>query len=437
MGAALNFNGGGLAVTNKLLEAPPYQLDLSEPFPDLVGHGVALVLVRRQGQPLGVLKLELSDTPVAGDKLASYLEAGFPELALSPQDLEISNTPAAEPAPKSLSATIVVTAIKPTDDLLRVLSGCSEQTVKPVEIIVVDNRPTTSGLLEFLQDHAPCDYMYVAEAQQGLSAARNAGAAHATGDVVVFTDDDVVLDPRWLQQLLEGFDHDDIACVTGLILPLDLTAPAQQLLEEFGGFSKGFEKKRFNLTDAVDSHPLYPFIPGRFGSGANTAIRADFLRAMGGFDQALGTGTPARGGEDLDLYLEVLARGGVINYQPSAVLWHNHRQGMDDLTHQIFNYGLGLGAMLSKRIATRPRERKEMLRRGPAALRYLLSSSSDKNRAKTHEYPRRLNLTEYCGLAVGPFAYWRSRRRLAKLTSQTSNSVPTRDIVPRQDGTRG
>lgn len=423
-------------MTNKLVEAPPYQLDIAEPFPDLVGHGVSLVLVRSRGCPVGVLKLELSETPMASEQLAIHLEAAFPELAGLPQNMEDSTAAIHVAAPQPLSATIVVTAISANDELLRVLRGCSEQTVKPAEVIVVDNRPATSGLAGFLTDHAPCEYQYVPEAQQGLSAARNAGAAHASGDIVVFTDDDVVLDPRWLEELLCGFEEDDVACVTGLILPLDLTTLAQQLFEEFGGFSKGFKKRRFDLNTEVGNHPLYPFLPGQFGSGANTAVRADFLRAIGGFDQALGTGTPARGGEDLDLYLEVLTRGGVINYQPSAVIWHNHHEEMDDLSHQIFNYGLGLGAMLSKRIATRPQERKEILRRGPVALKYLLSASSDKNRAKTHRYPRRLDFTEYCGLAVSPFAYFRSRRRLAKLNPSPGLGSYAREIVPRQDGSR-
>ena len=41
----------------------------------------------------------------------------------------------------------------------------------------------------------------------------------------------------------------NVACVTGLVLPLELETPAQVLFEEFGGFNKGFTRRVFDLTE--------------------------------------------------------------------------------------------------------------------------------------------------------------------------------------------
>ena len=56
---------------------------------------------------------------------------------------------------------------------------------------------------------------------------------------MAFTDDDVTVDRHWLSSLAQVLlDDRDTACVTGLILPLELDTPAQLLFELFGGFKR-------------------------------------------------------------------------------------------------------------------------------------------------------------------------------------------------------
>ena len=51
---------------------------------------------------------------------------------------------------------------------------------------------------------------------------------------------------------------DDIACVTGLILPLTLESQSQLLLEQFATFGKGFRRKVYRLPDGASQDPLFP-----------------------------------------------------------------------------------------------------------------------------------------------------------------------------------
>jgi hypothetical protein len=56
----------------------------------------------------------------------------------------------------------------------------------------------------------------------------------------------------------------------------------------------------YDLQEHAVRHPLYPYLPGIYGSGANFAMRREVFERLAGFDESLGPGTPARGGEDID-----------------------------------------------------------------------------------------------------------------------------------------
>ena len=330
---------------------------------------------------------------------------------------------ASRPAAPDLSVTVVVTACVASPDLLHTLRAIGEQSLRPAQILLVDNRPATSGLADLLRQAALPDVTLLREPVPGLSWARNAGLAAATEDVVVFTDDDVLPAPGWLAALVSGFTDPDVACVTGQILPLELETQAQRWFEEFGGFSKGPDRRRFDLADHRDTGPLYPYAAGVFGSGANSAFRTADFRALGGFDVRLGTGTPARGGEDLDAYLTIVQAGRAIVYEPTALLWHRHHRDPATLRRQIHGYGVGFAAMLTKRLVTHPDERREIARRLGTGVRYLLDPRSAKNARKGRGYPGILTLAELVGMAQGPFAYWRSVRLARHAPSDAQPTV--------------
>ena len=90
------------------------------------------------------------------------------------------------------------------------------------ELVVVDNNSSdnTREVVDLFIEKSgiPCGYVF--ENKQGLSYARNNGVAEAKGEILSFTDDDVIVDKNWLQNIEHEFKEKDVACIGGKILPI-------------------------------------------------------------------------------------------------------------------------------------------------------------------------------------------------------------------------
>lgn len=281
-------------------------------------------------------------------------------------------------------------------------------------LIVVDNAPTSNATANLLRARYSA-VRYLREDRPGLAVAHNCGLAAVTTPLVAFTDDDVRADPGWLSAIGNAFAvAPTVACVTGLIVPQSLDSPAQRWLEAYGGFSKGSTRRFFNLGDHQPDDPLFPYTAGRFGSGANMAFKTAVLRALGGFDPALGAGTPAQGGDDLAAFFGVVAGGYTLIYEPAAIVYHRHHADYAGLQRQIYGYGVGLSAFLTKCLLDRPGRLLDMALKVPRGLAYFLSPRSPKNTRKAAGYPTKLTRLERQGFLAGPLAYLRSRRQASR-----------------------
>ena len=314
--------------------------------------------------------------------------------------------------PTRTPRTSVVVA---TRDRAASLSRCLDSLLgldyPDYEIVVVDNAPATSATERLIAARYARDVRYVLERRPGLAAAHNRGVAVARGEIVAFTDDDVVVDRRWLLELATAFEWaPDIACVTGLISAAELETPAQVWSEARWGLGKGVTPRVFRTSDRRRHGSMFPFAAGRFGSGANMAFRMQVLREVGGFDPALGTGTPSRGGDDLAAFFAVIVAGYALAYAPGAVVRHWHRRDYPSLRRQAYGYGAGLTAYLTKTVADDPRRIFGMAAGAPAALVHLLSGRSAKNAGTPPDYPGELRRLELLGMLGGPPSYLRVRR---------------------------
>jgi GT2 family glycosyltransferase len=146
-----------------------------------------------------------------------------------------------------------------------------------------------------------------------------------------------------------------------------------------------------------------------FGTGNNFAFRTAALREIGGFDPALGNGTPALGGEDSEVLLRAVLTGHTVVYQPKAIVMHAHRPDLEGLRRQLYAYGAGLSAYLVKTLLSNPRLIGAFARKLPTGLWFALGSGSPKNANKTAAYPSELTWIERRGVLYGPIGYLRSR----------------------------
>ena len=93
-------------------------------------------------------------------------------------------------------------------------------------------------------------FRYVREPRPGLSCARNRGLAEASADIVAFTDDDVGVDPWWLNGIARGFRAaSDVACVTGLIATAEIDNAAQLYFHLREGWGTNCDRRIYDLRE--------------------------------------------------------------------------------------------------------------------------------------------------------------------------------------------
>jgi glycosyltransferase involved in cell wall biosynthesis len=226
-----------------------------------------------------------------------------------------------------------------------------DQIFAETEIIVVDNASVNSETRDVVARFPSVRYLF--ESKTGLNFARNAALAAATGDLIAYLDDDVVIDRGWLAGLSEAWRScPEAGGFTGLVLPYRLDTEAQLLFELRGGFGRGFRRVEFRA--ARHGNPLHPVGSGEFGAGCNMAFKTALLMELGGFDEALDTGTPLPGGGDLDIFYRTVRSGHKIVYEPRYAVYHEHRRTIPQLRRQYWSWGVGTMAFLVKSWRTDP-----------------------------------------------------------------------------------
>jgi len=252
------------------------------------------------------------------------------------------------PSGPSRSVSVVVCTRDRLDDLRSCLRALAELR-RTVELLVVDN----AG------DHEPARRLCaelgvrcVHEPRPGQTRARNRGIAETSGEVVAFTDDDVLVDPGWLDAIDAPFGDPLVMAATGYVGPAELRTEAQLLFELNGGFQRHSEPVVFE-----GGRPLVE--ASQVGAGANMVLRRDVFGLVGTFDESFGPGTATRTSDDKVMFYEILRAGYRIHYDPARIVWHRHRDDLASLRRLMEDWGTGEVAWTARAL---------LQRRDPSAL---------------------------------------------------------------------
>ena len=215
--------------------------------------------------------------------------------------------------------TVVVCAYNAQATLDGCLASLERVDYPDYEVVVVDDG-SRDATAEIARRYPRV--RLVQTPNRGLSSARNAGLAEASGGVVAYLDADARADRDWLTWLVQPFLGAEAVVGSGgpNLVPPDDPRVARCVARAPGG------PTHVLLDDQVAEH-----VPG-----CNMAFRKDALLAIGGFDPIY-----LRAGDDVDVCWRLQARGGTIGFAPAALVWHHHRAGVRAFWRQQVGYGEG------------------------------------------------------------------------------------------------
>ncbi len=211
--------------------------------------------------------------------------------------------------PLCFSVIVPVLARTPAahDDLARCLAALTACRPGPGEILVVDDgspRPVQASSEGGLSEAPPVRILRQPNA--GPARARNAGAAVATGDILVFVDADIVVPPDTFERLAQGFAAEpDAAAIWGTVTAAH---PHSGVVSRY----KNHTHRHFTLAQARETRHLTSML---------AAVRRDAFVAVGGFDTRLRTVSV----EDVELGRSLFARGDKVLLDKALAAEHWHR----------------------------------------------------------------------------------------------------------------
>ena len=221
-------------------------------------------------------------------------------------------------------ATIVLCTYKRIDKARQALDAMLKQSLKPeaYEILVVNNDTSSNEMkaaVEQILQNMPDEkrVRYIDCPYPGLSAARNFSLYAARGEILVYIDDDGLMERDCLEQLVAAFDsHPDAGVIGGQILLKDADQFSAVVLP---GYESLWSERRYEQKTYFEATEDYDF-----PYGCNYAVRRSVLRELGGFRISYGRlGKDFAGGEEMVLSHLIKKSGMKIGAEPRAIVLHD------------------------------------------------------------------------------------------------------------------
>lgn len=219
------------------------------------------------------------------------------------------------------SETKYVSVIIPTYNrckgIVNTVESCFKQSYpkNSYEIIVADNNSEddTRVVIERLQKDSPVPLKYICEPRQGAHHARNNAARQSVGELLYFTDDDMIADSEVLMSMVKVFEIGyNISVVGGRVLPKWEFDPPEWLLKYFSDGTLSLIDKPEKLIVADYDFGIY---------SCHQMIRKDVMFECGGFNPDIAKNKLLGNGET-GLNIKMLNAGYSFGYTSDAVSYH-------------------------------------------------------------------------------------------------------------------
>ena len=178
---------------------------------------------------------------------------------------------------------------------------CTRRPGRSVEILVV-NDGSTDNTVNVVERYS--GVRLITQANAGPAAARNHGAIEAQGTIILFTDDDCVPMPEWLNAMLRPFEDPEVVGVKGVYRTTQKSLVARFVQIEY--------EDRYRLMAGLSSID--------FIDTYSAAFRRERFLEMTGYD----TSFPIACAEDIELSYRMSARGWKMRFVPGAIVYHTH-----------------------------------------------------------------------------------------------------------------
>ncbi|HEY8720518.1 glycosyltransferase family 2 protein [Pengzhenrongella sp.] len=294
------------------------------------------------------------------------------------------------------STSVVICSRGRPDLLIDAVNSVLAMHRLPTELVVVDqsDQPQPELAAGTLQRATSVALTYLWSPDRGLSRARNVGLAAATGEILAFLDDDMLVDADWLDTFVRALtsrtEQRDRHVISGRVAAGTPEVPGAWAPSTIA------DPEPASYTGRLRKDVLF---------AGNCAMFRSVFDVVGTFDERLGAGSSLPSAEDNDLGYRLLAAGFTLEYLPAAVAVHRAWRRENAQPSLRYDYGRGQGAFYVKHIL---RGDRFMLRRfagdvyGHLARAVVLLA-----RARLRE--ARNDLAYTWGLVVGALGWFRAR----------------------------
>ena len=211
------------------------------------------------------------------------------------------------------------------------------------QLIIIDNN-STDHTAATIQDwlkagHGPVSVISANESRPGLAAARNAALSHATGDLIVFTDDDCTMTPAYFHEVIASYGDNSVPTIRGGRVELGDPQDLPYTIK----------------TDDEMEVLTLEMNPSGFINGCNMTMNREAFRRIGLFDERFGAGARFRSAEDTDYLYRALIAGVHVEYVPNMTVHHFHGRRHYDAIRKLYaGYHFGNGALYAKYLRSNP-----------------------------------------------------------------------------------